>query len=268
MKKIFIDPGHGGSDSGAVGNGLQEKDITLKIALKVKAMLAETYNGYSIKMSRTTDKTVSLHERTRMANNWGAHYLLSIHVNAGGGTGFESFIYNGSFRNKTRTNELRSVIHKNIIEATKFVDRGKKEANFHMLRESNMSAVLTENGFIDRTEDANKLKNDNFLTQIARGHVLGIAKALNLSKKSTGNKQKFYRVISGSFKQKKNAKNHIRDLKNKGFDSFMYRTTVSGEEYFRVVTGSFRSRKNAEKQIKQLKQKGYASFIDVFVTNN
>src|SRR5690625_5367893 len=89
-------------------------------------MLAETYNGYSIKMSRTTDKTVSLHERTRMANNWGAHYLLSIHVNAGGGTGFESFIYNGSFRNKTRTNELRSVIHKNIIEATKFVDRGKR----------------------------------------------------------------------------------------------------------------------------------------------
>src|SRR5690625_2559502 len=93
MTKIFIDPGHGGSDPGAVGNGLREKDLTLKISKKIANILKDYH--CSVKLSRTGDQTLSLKQRTDMANKWGADFLLSVHINAGGGTGYEDFIYNG-----------------------------------------------------------------------------------------------------------------------------------------------------------------------------
>ncbi len=62
--KIFIDPGHGGNDAGAGGNGLQEKDVTLKIALETRRILVEEYEGVTVKMSREKDATVSLNQRT------------------------------------------------------------------------------------------------------------------------------------------------------------------------------------------------------------
>jgi len=95
MPKIFLDPGHGGNDTGAVGNGLREKDITLSIALEISRILQNEYEGVSVQLSRTKDETVSLAERTRRANSWGADLYVSIHVNAGGGTGFEDYIYHG-----------------------------------------------------------------------------------------------------------------------------------------------------------------------------
>ena len=185
MVKIFIDPGHGGSDPGAVANGLREKDICLAIALKLQDVLKRKYVGHQLKFSRTTDKTVALKERTDMANNWNADYLVSIHVNAGGGVGFESYIYRGKYANKDYTKGLQRVIHKEIIRVTKFSDRGEKEANFHMLRESRMPAILTENGFIDSVNDVNHLKETKFLQKIANAHARGIAKALSLQEKST-----------------------------------------------------------------------------------
>ena len=93
MTKIFIDPGHGGTDPGAVGNGLQEKNLTLSIATQIRDMLVSEYENVEVRMSRTGDTTLSLTERTNMANSWGADYFLSVHINAGGGTGFESFIH-------------------------------------------------------------------------------------------------------------------------------------------------------------------------------
>lgn len=92
MFKLFLDPGHGGSDPGAVGNGIQEKDITLKIATKIRDFLLNEYSDVSILMSRTGDTYPTLSDRTNAANSWGANYFLSIHINAGGGTGFESFV--------------------------------------------------------------------------------------------------------------------------------------------------------------------------------
>ena len=78
----FLDAGHGGNDPGLRGNVLKEKDATLTSAKKVQAQL----KGYAtVKMSLTTDKTLSLSARISDANNWGAEYFLSIHINAGGG---------------------------------------------------------------------------------------------------------------------------------------------------------------------------------------
>ncbi|MGX1430491.1 N-acetylmuramoyl-L-alanine amidase [Cytobacillus horneckiae] len=78
MVKIYIDPGHGGTDPGAVGNGLQEKALILQISNRIRDLLAG-YSNAEVKMSRTGDQTVSLAQRTTDANNLGADFFLSIH---------------------------------------------------------------------------------------------------------------------------------------------------------------------------------------------
>lgn len=113
-------------------------------------------------------------------------------------------------------------------------DRGKKKANFYVLGNTKMPAILTENLFIDNKTDATKLKSDAFLTNVATGHVNGIVKALKLQKKQT---QKD--VPKSSTSNKKNV-------------------------YYRVVTGSFTNRSNAEKRVAELKKAGYDSFIERF----
>ncbi|UFU00377.1 N-acetylmuramoyl-L-alanine amidase [Radiobacillus kanasensis] len=184
MLKLYMDLGHGGSDPGAVANGLQEKDLTLKIGKKIRDQL-KYYEGVQVRLSRDSDKTLSLSQRTNDANAWGADYLLSVHINAGGGTGFESYTYNGSYSGKAETNRLRGIVHDEIMDEIGGRDRGKKEANFHMVRESSMPAALTENLFIDNKEDAEKLKSDAFLDTVARGHVNGIVKAFGLKTASS-----------------------------------------------------------------------------------
>ncbi len=222
--KIYIDAGHGGSDSGAVGNGIKEKDITLKIALKIRDLIRK-YNGVETKMSRTTDKTVSLQQRTDEANKWGADFFLSVHINAGGGVGYEDFIYD-KLSNTSETAKIRDIIHSEIIKIVDFTNRGKKKANFHVLRETKMNAMLSENGFIDNKSDTDKLKSDSYLDKIAQAHVNGISKAYNLKKVVTPvkpkiNKDVIYRVITGSFSDRNNAEKRINELKSKGFDSFI-----------------------------------------------
>lgn len=180
MVKIYIDPGHGGIDSGATGNGLLEKNVTLQIALAVRKYLGE-YKGVSIRMSRTTDKTVTLSERTNDANRWGADYFLSIHINAGGGTGFESYIYN-RISNASSAGKKRNSIHNNVLKVNGLRDRGKKQGNLHVLRESKMASILTENGFIDTASDANKMKSKAWIERVGKAHAEGIAEIYNLKK--------------------------------------------------------------------------------------
>ncbi len=183
MVKIFIDPGHGGTDPGAVGNGIQEKNITLQISNKLREILVNEYVGVTVRMSRSGDETVSLNQRTNMANQWGADFLYSIHINSGGGTGYEDYIYSGLSTN-SRTAQMQRTIHSEIISRNGMVDRGSKQASFHMLRESTMDAVLTENGFIDNPNDAAKMKSTAWIEAVARGHAVGLEKVYNLSKKS------------------------------------------------------------------------------------
>jgi len=107
-------------------------------------------------LSRTTDVYLSLSQRADLANKWGADYFISVHINAGGGTGFESYIYNGSVSSAT-------IAYQNVMKAIGGVkDRGKKRANYAVLRETKMPAILTENLFIDNSSDVAKLKSEQF----------------------------------------------------------------------------------------------------------
>src|SRR5690606_36203610 len=225
MVKIFIDPGHGGNDPGAVANGLREKDLTLKISKYMRDYLLANYSGVSVRMSRENDKTVSLSARTNDANKWGANAFISIHINAGGGTGFESYVYPGVGK---ATRDLQNAVHGEVMKTfSGFRDRSKKQANFHVLRETKMSAVLTENGFIDTKKDADFLKNEANLRKIGEAHALGVAKYFGLKKKAqpkpkpAQKKQVFYRVVTGSFTDRKNADAQVARLKKAGFDAFI-----------------------------------------------
>ncbi|MCY7674117.1 N-acetylmuramoyl-L-alanine amidase [Bacillus safensis] len=191
-KKIMLDPGHGGHDPGAVANNLKEKDLVLKIAKKTKAILEKVY-GASVKLSRSTDVYIDLSQRARLANNWGADYFASIHINAGGGTGFETFRFD-KLSASSSTGKQQKVVHDSIYNKIKGkigdLDRGTKSKNLAVLRETKMPAILTENLFIDRKEDAALLKQDSFLNLLAEGHAEGIAAAVGLKKVSSSTKTK------------------------------------------------------------------------------
>ncbi|SNZ02160.1 N-acetylmuramoyl-L-alanine amidase [Terribacillus aidingensis] len=183
MVKIYVDPGHGGSDPGATANGLQEKNVTLAIGASIRDILQLEYENAEVRMSRTGDTFPSLSQRTNDANAWGADFFLSIHVNAGGGTGYEDYIY-PSLSDRSETAVARASIHEEVMKLIDMRDRGMKEANFHVLRETAMPAVLTENGFIDNSADAAKMKNNGWIQNVARGHVNGLERALGLRKKA------------------------------------------------------------------------------------
>ncbi|SHH63388.1 N-acetylmuramoyl-L-alanine amidase [Clostridium grantii] len=170
--KIFIDSGHGGSDPGAVGNGLREKDITLAISLKQRDLFQKL--GHQVKLSRASDQTVSLGARTSAANAWGADVFISNHINAGGGEGEEVWcsIYGGKGREyATRVENNLSNIFKSRGVKTK---RGRNGDYFHVIKASHMPAILNEFGFIDSIKDAGKLKDYSVLERCAEAVVYGV----------------------------------------------------------------------------------------------
>ncbi|KHF38689.1 N-acetylmuramoyl-L-alanine amidase family protein [Halalkalibacter okhensis] len=231
MVKIYLDPGHGGSDSGASANGMHEKDIVLDIGLRIRDMLRNEYEGVEIRMSRTTDRSVTLAQRTSDANSWGADYFVSIHVNAfnGSARGYEDFIHN-SLSDSSQTARYRDIMHEEITKVNDLVNRGKKKANFHVLRETRMSAILTENGFIDNAQDAAKLRDPNWLERVARGHVNGIARAFNLTRRSNsggggsngggnGNGDLYRVIVDGTQEGAYRMRQNILDAVDRNLDS-------------------------------------------------
>lgn len=185
MKKIMWDKGHGGSDPGAVGNGLREADLTNKIVDYGFAYLSANYTGFEQRVTRVKGQTLELMRRDDVANTWGADVFISVHINAGKGTGFESFIHNKGVQ--ASTTALQNIVHNEILTAMRrfgnIPDRGKKRADFAVLRETRMDAVLTENLFIDST-DSQHLKNEEFLQAVGEAHGRGVAKFLGLQMKT------------------------------------------------------------------------------------
>lgn len=220
MVRILINPGHGGKDGGATGHGLVEKDLALTISKGIVARLKNEYDGVDIRLFRNRDVFHSLSQIAFESNKWKADIFVSIHINAGGGTGFESFVFNGKKTSTTVVNQ--TLIHNAIMSEIKgygVADRGKKSENFAVLRETLAPAILTETLFIDTKKDADLLKQTKFINSVVAGHVKGIAKAMKLKKKKVS--KVYHRVVVGSFKEKKNADSRVKKLEEDGYDSFV-----------------------------------------------
>jgi len=185
MKKIYLDAGHGGADAGAVGaNGLYEKNLVLKIQQYLISYLNSTYSDFTIKTTRTTDTFLSLSQRASQANSWGADAFMSIHVNAGGGTGYEDYVYRSA---SNASKAFQSIVHGQVqptLLSYNHPNRGRKSANYAVLRLTNMPAVLTEIAFIDNSTDAALLQNEAFLKSMGESYAKGIAVYLNLPRRA------------------------------------------------------------------------------------
>jgi hypothetical protein len=182
--KIYLDPGHGGRDPGAIGNGLAEKDLVLDLALG----LGEALAAYQceVSLSRTKDTELDIPARVKAANAWGADFYFSLHVNGhnnAAANGYEDYISTGAF---PVTVEVRRTIHAwlgRVWERALRRNRGMKVADYQVLRETRMPAVLVENGFISNAQDAALLRQHRFRADLVSAMTRGIVLAFGLKKK-------------------------------------------------------------------------------------
>lgn len=251
MAKVFLDAGHGGKDPGALGNGLQEKDIALSVTLKVGNILAN--HGVTVGYSRTTDVFLELADRAIRANNFGANVFVSVHCNAFSDTsakGVETYSYPGS---TTGANLSKSIQNSIIASGVYTVNRGTKTADFAVLRLTNMPAALVELAFITNAQDADILRNRQ--NDLAVAVSKGILNYLGIPYQGGGST--LYKVQVGAFSVKANADNLANELKAKGYSPIV--VTVGG--LYKVQVGAFSVRANADALANELRAKGYDAIV-------
>lgn len=177
--RVVVDAGHGGSDPGAIGNGIVEKEINLSVALLLQDLLEldtlDTSGGgnWDVRMTRTNDASVTLSGRVAVANSWNADLFVSIHHNAfssSAARGTETF----SFANGTNSAALRDRLQEELLLAHGLNDRGSKTANFFVLRETQMPAVLSEGGFLTSPVDAPVLARPGGDEAAALAHLFAL----------------------------------------------------------------------------------------------
>lgn len=189
---VFLDPGHGGSDPGAISGGYHEADLNFAVAKKVQSLLIN--RGYNVIMSRTGDTYVGLYDRPQMANNSNADIFVSIHTNSSGSgsttaNGIESYYYKYDPAYPSKINEamhnnpdrilksiaLTGIIQENMIAYTGANDRGTDGDTFAVIRESAIPATLIEMGFINNANELQKLIRDDYQNQLAKAIADGIS---------------------------------------------------------------------------------------------
>ncbi len=216
IRRIVIDPGHGGHDTGTIGpDGLEEKDVVLSVALRLRKLIVQKL-GCQVIMTRSTDTFIPLEERTAMANEYGADLFISIHANASAdpsARGIEAYYLNfttdpealevaarENATSETSVFHLQNLIRKialseKIDESRDFAktidrelalhvdedgdpqpDRGVKKAPFVVLIGANMPSVLAEISFLSNPHDERMLRSPHFRQEIARALYDGIAR--------------------------------------------------------------------------------------------
>jgi len=183
---ICVDPGHGGSDTGAIGaSGTKEKDINLAISLLVSDNLRKA--GLQVMMTRSDDSFPALHDRPLMANNAHANLFVAIHNNAMGEasasdvSGTETYCFGSGGVPSPEGWLLALAIQRDVVASIGSVDRGVKTAGFVVLSESDMTAALVECGFLTNPDEEAKLVTPAYQNAAAQGITKGILEYLGWS---------------------------------------------------------------------------------------
>jgi len=211
VETIMLDAGHGGKDVGATGNGLYEKDITLRAVKMLGAKLEA--KGFRVLYTRSTDKFIPLEERTAIANVRKADLFISMHCNAEEGSsasGLEVYSLNlaktkDAVRVAARENavsarrisdlqviltdlmlnskvkeskDLAGDVQNHILRSVRkrysLHDRRQREAPFYVLMGAKMPAILIEMGYITNSAESRRLSSDDFLDDLCDGVVAGV----------------------------------------------------------------------------------------------
>lgn len=173
-KLILIDPGHGGSDPGAISKDkkIREKDLALGLSLAMKEELEK--QGYLVILTRCTDKYVLPDTRTSLVKKVKPSLVISNHINAGGGQGAE--IIKSKYDNTT----LSSLLEKSFVQIgltfrkvyTKASSSNPANDYYFMLRNTRpIQSVIVEYGFIDSEKDLSRLKNKELMDRLIKNMV-------------------------------------------------------------------------------------------------
>ena len=248
--KIMLDAGHGGADPGAVYEGRQEKDDTLKLAMAVGKILSE--NGINVVYTRTTDVYQTPFEKATLANRSGADFFISFHRNsspqANQYQGVQVLLYDKS--------GIKYDMAENILGALGEVgyrELGVQERpGLVVLRRTKMPALLLEIGFINSDTD-NMLFDEHFdeTAQAIAGAILGTL-AENQTEGPT-----YYRVQVGAFRNRGNADRMLYQLQDQGYPAFL----LYNDSLYKVQEGAFLQLDNAIEMEQRLKEDGYSTII-------
>jgi N-acetylmuramoyl-L-alanine amidase len=274
--KIMLDAGHGYNTAGKRSiDGMREYEFTRQVAAFASEMLS-AYQNVTVYFAHSDSGDVPLQERTNSANRLNVNAYVSIHANAFGTTwndanGIETYVYTA---NHQETFQLAQKIQSNLVALTGLRNRGVKVADFHVLRETKMPAILVECGFMTNRNEAALMRTEAFQRNCAQAIVNGLVAQYNLTKNPTAPtpptnttppplsnstsppKSGLFKVQTGAFSERKNADEHVRKLKSDGFEAFVF-----SDGLHKVQAGAFSERKNAEELVDRLNAKGYQAFI-------
>ena len=193
-KTIFLDPGHGGRDSGAYYYNVAEKDLNMQVYRKLRKKLEEL--GYKVLTSRDSDIDVDfITERSRMVNKTNSDIFISIHFNATGSaysksSGIQTYSYSDEPDYPSKINpywhnhpdrmseskRLAATIHSSLLAETGAKDAGLLESSFAVLRETAKPAVLLELGYMDNFAENQQIRDSHYQDKLVAGIVKGIQK--------------------------------------------------------------------------------------------
>ncbi|MBP7275875.1 MAG: N-acetylmuramoyl-L-alanine amidase [Kiritimatiellae bacterium] len=201
-RRIMLDPGHGGTDGGTSYGRIQEKDLTLDLARKVRARL-EAY-GFEVRMTRDRDEFIPLELRAEQARTWEADLFISIHFNASSESsahGTETYILSRTGLPSTNDRAAAAVsrrrsaapgnrhdapsvvlgyyLHRGLLRFSGGEDRGLRYARFVVLREAPCPAALVECGFLSHPGDRARIQDPAHMDHMARGLATGAAQYLD-----------------------------------------------------------------------------------------
>jgi N-acetylmuramoyl-L-alanine amidase len=189
---VVLDAGHGYTASGSNPDGRTdtENSTALAVALKARTLMQNECAGWTVYLTRSTrNGWISLTQRVTMSNSWGADRFISIHCNAGGGTGTETFWCNRSNASQTRNTAFSAEVQRRMVQYGSWTNRRSVEDNtylgYHLtvLTGNNAPGCLNEIGFVD-SSDETKLLSDSWRNKFAQAYQVALSTDLN--KQCTG----------------------------------------------------------------------------------
>ena len=250
VKRVIIDPGHGGSDPGAMYDGRREKDDALRLALAIGSILES--QGVDVVYTRTTDVYDTPLEKSVIANRADGDLFVSIHRNAMPVPGTASGAMTLVYEDEGVPALLAENIQKNLVEAG-FADLGIQERpGLIVLRRTQMAAVLVEAGFIDNAQDT-RFFDQNFQA-IAGAVADGIMATI---RQLAAGVPEYYQVQVGAYRTRMPADRLAEELQNQGFPAFL----VYDGSLYKVRVGAFLNMENGIRMEQQLRSQGYPTVL-------
>ena len=183
--KIMVDPGHGGSDPGAIGpTGVEEADANLAMSLRLRDRLEDM--GAEVRMTRDTDRNVSrpgakqkeeLQARVALANKWPADLFVAVHSNSSTVPTLKGTQTFHARQSSQTSRNMAKAIHKNMVATTGRRDLKVRKADFYVVKHTHMPAVLVETAFVSNPEEEKLLADPEFHGLVADAIAAGVAES-------------------------------------------------------------------------------------------